>query len=41
VFDSQSYGGQLVIQDQFGNWYTLTDQEAFRQRGLAPLRLGD
>jgi hypothetical protein len=41
VFDSQSYGGQLVIQDQFGNWYTLTDQEAFQQRGLAPLRLGD
>jgi hypothetical protein len=41
VFDSQSYGGQLVIQDQFGNWYTLTDQEAFQQRGLAPMRFGD
>lgn len=41
VFESQSYGGQLVIQDQFGNWYTLTDQKAFRERGIAPLRLGD
>lgn len=39
VFSSQRYGDQLVIQDQFGNWYTLGDQEAFQQRGLAPLKL--
>jgi hypothetical protein len=38
VFKSQKYGDQLVIQDQFGNWYTLSDQEAFQQRGLAPMK---
>jgi hypothetical protein len=26
VLSSESYGGTFVMQDQFGNWYTLTDQ---------------
>jgi len=41
VFSSSEYGNQLVIRDQFGNYYTLTNQKDFRERGMAPFKFGD